>query len=272
VPELPEVETIVRGLSHSLPGRTIAGVEVLHPGLVEGEEPAAFAKGLRGMEVEGVQRRAKNILVRGEGSLLVVNLGMTGRLLHLPAGGAGSERHVGVRFALDDGSLLLYHDVRRFGRLRRWEDAAWEARSAALGIEPLEPEFDGAWLHRATRGSRSPIKSWLMDQKRVVGVGNIYAQEALFRAGVHPGRAAGSLTRPRAARLAEAVREVLTEAVEFRGTTLMDYRDASGGEGGFAARLRVYGRGGKPCTVCGTALRKVVQAGRSTVFCPRCQR
>jgi formamidopyrimidine-DNA glycosylase len=272
MPELPEVETIVRGLAGSLPGRRLERAEVLHANLIEGESPAAFARGVEGLRVQGVERRAKNIVIGLGEARLVVNLGMTGRLLHLPSSDPGPERHVGVRFALDDGSWLVYHDVRRFGRLRRWVAAAWEERSDALGVEPLEPAFDGAWLHRATRGSRAPIKSWLMDQKKVVGVGNIYAQEALHRAGVHPTRAAGSLSRQRAARLADSVREVLTEAVEFRGTTLMDYRDASGGEGGFAARLRVYGRGGEPCRTCGARLRRIVQAGRSTVYCPRCQR
>jgi formamidopyrimidine-DNA glycosylase len=271
VPELPEVETIVRGLARTLPGRRVESVEVVHAKLVAGK-PADFARGLRGLRVTGVSRRAKNIVLAGGEQRLVVNLGMTGRLLHLAPGRAGPERHVGVRLELDDGSRLLYHDVRRFGLLRRYTADEWEARSRSLGVEPLEEGFDGPWLYRSTRGSRAPIKSWLMDQKRVVGVGNIYAQEALFRAGVRPTRAAGSLSRPRAGRLAAAVREVLAEAIEFRGTTLLDYRDSGGEEGGFAARLRVYGRGGRPCVKCGTKLRKIVQAGRSTVYCPRCQR
>ena len=167
---------------------------------------------------------------------------------------------------------MVYRDILRFGRLEVLTDNQWETRQQQLGVEPLSDEFTGELLHRLTRTSRVAIKTWLMDQRRVVGVGNIYASEALFRAGIDPRRRANSLSRPRAQRLREAIQAVLGEAIDFRGTTLLDYRDASGEEGAFAGRLRVYDRAGEPCPVCGTPIRRIVQGGRSTFFCPRCQR
>jgi formamidopyrimidine-DNA glycosylase len=270
VPELPEVETIVRGLSPGLTGTQIGAVVVLRPDLVAGDADA-FADALSGRPVGAVTRRAKNIVIAVDGDVLVVNLGMTGRLM-LSDADAPLPSHLGVRFDLEEGRRLLYQDVRRFGRLEVMDRVAWQKRADAMGVEPLSDAFDGGLLHRLTRGSRSPIKPWLMDQRRVVGVGNIYASEALHRAGINPRRAAGSLSRQRADRLVRAVREVLSEAIEFRGTTLLDYRDASGGRGGFAERLRVYDREGEPCRRCTHPLRRIVQGGRSTFYCTRCQR
>jgi formamidopyrimidine-DNA glycosylase len=270
VPELPEVETIVRGLSPGLTGTRIGSVAVIRPDLVAGDA-VAFADALSGRPVGAVTRRAKNIVIAVDGDVLVVNLGMTGRLM-LSDADAPLPSHLGVRFDLEDGRRLLYQDVRRFGRLEVMDRVAWQVRADAMGVEPLSDAIDGSLLHRLTRGSRSPIKPWLMDQRRVVGVGNIYASEALHRAGINPRRAAGSLSRQRADRLVRAVREVLAEAIEFRGTTLLDYRDASGGRGGFAERLRVYDREGEPCRQCARPLRRIVQGGRSTFYCTRCQR
>jgi len=271
MPELPEVETIVRDLARLLPGAVIREVEVVHPDLVEGEDARAFAEGLRGAEVRRVTRRAKNILLHLDDGLLVVNLGMTGRLL-VRAPDDPPPTHLGVRLRLGDGRELDYHDVRRFGRLQRFTAAAWEARERELGVEPLSDEFTAEHLHRMAGASRVAVKSWLMDQRRVVGVGNIYASEALFRAGVDPRRPAHSLTVQEASRLRDAVRNVLQEAIGFRGTTFLDYRDASGEKGGFAARLRVYDRAGLPCTACAAPVERIVQGGRSTFFCPVCQR
>lgn len=270
MPELPEVETIVRDLARTLPGRVVGAVEVLRPDLIEGEPPGEFAGALTGRRVEAVLRRAKNIVVRLDDGLLVVNLGMTGRLL-VAAPGEPPPSHPGVQFALDDGRTLWYHDVRRFGRLQRFSSAAWLARDAALGVEPLGEAFTPEALHRALLGSRSPVKVRLMDQRRVVGVGNIYASEALYRAGIDPHRPANSLSPAEARRLHDAVRAVLGEAIDFRGTTLLDYRDASGEQGGFAARLRVYDRAGEPCRTCGAPIVRTVQGGRSTFHCPACQ-
>ena len=270
MPELPEVETIVRDLDRLASGSRIRAVEVLRPDLIEGEGAEPFARRLCGARIRGVSRRAKNLVFDLGAERMVVNLGMTGRLLVVP-GDAELPPHLGVRFALDDGRSLLYQDIRRFGRLEHLSREEWERRDRALGLEPLSEEFDAEALHRLTRGSKVAIKTWLMDQRKVVGVGNIYASEALFRARVHPRLRAGRITRPQAARIRDAVCEVLREAIEFRGTTLLDYRDAAGEQGGFAPRLRVYDRAGEPCTVCGNPIRRIVQGGRSTFFCAVCQ-
>lgn len=271
MPELPEVETIVRDLDRLLGGATIAGVEVMRPDLLAGAEPAAFRGSLEQRRIAGVTRRAKNIVIDLGADRLIVNLGMTGRWVIQPPGSVAAD-HTGVRLTLADGRIACYCDVRRFGRLEVLTVARWAERERSLGVEPLDEAFDAGSLHALTRGSRVAIKTWLMDQKRVVGIGNIYASEALFRARIDPRRPADRLTRPQAARLVDGIREVLYEAIEFRGTTLLDYRDASGARGEFAARLRVYGRAGEPCRVCETPIRRLVQGGRSTFFCPRCQR
>ncbi|HEX7241988.1 MAG TPA: bifunctional DNA-formamidopyrimidine glycosylase/DNA-(apurinic or apyrimidinic site) lyase [Longimicrobiaceae bacterium] len=271
MPELPEVETIVRDLDRLVPGALIREVEVLHPDLVEGEDAAAFAAGLRGARLGRVARRAKNILLHLDDGILVVNLGMTGRLL-VRSPDDPAPTHLGVRFRLEDGRELDYHDVRRFGRLQRFAGEEWILRDESLGVEPLSDAFTARHLLDLARRSRVAVKSWLMDQRRVVGVGNIYASEALFRARIDPRRPANSLKPKEAARLRDAVREVLQEAIDFRGTTLLDYRDASGGRGEFAERLRVYDRAGEPCRTCGAPVERLVQGGRSTFFCPACQR
>lgn len=271
MPELPEVETIVRGLAEELPGATFGRVEVLRPDLIEGESADAFAEALAGRKVRAVARRAKNIALDLGGERLVVNLGMTGRLVAAKAGDP-ELTHLGVRFALDGRRELRYHDARRFGRLWRMTDDAWAAWDGELGVEPLSDDFTAAWLFDAARRSKVAIKSWLMDQKRVVGVGNIYASEALFRAKLDPRRPASALTKREAARVRDGVREVLAEAIEHRGTTFLDYRDARGEPGEFVKRLRVYDREGEPCTVCGRPVQRIVQGGRSTFFCARCQR
>lgn len=272
MPELPEVETIVRDLSSSVPGHTIEAVQVVHPGLIDGESAADFAEALLGRRIDGVTRRAKNIVFDlGAGDRLLVNLGMTGRLLATQAGDE-TPTHLGVRMRLDGGRELLYTDTRRFGRLWRATNDDWRAFDGRLGVEPLSDEFTAERLWEMTRRSRVAVKTWLMDQARVVGVGNIYASEALFRAGVDPRRPASELTRDEVGRIREATREVLREAIEFRGTTFLDYRDASGNRGEFYDRLRVYGRGGEPCASCARPLQKIVQANRSTFFCDHCQR
>ncbi|HET7229708.1 MAG TPA: bifunctional DNA-formamidopyrimidine glycosylase/DNA-(apurinic or apyrimidinic site) lyase [Longimicrobium sp.] len=271
MPELPEVETIVRGLAGALPGAAIRSVEVLKPDLIEDESAESFARGLEGRTIASVTRRAKNIVMDTGGEYLLVNLGMTGRLF-IVDDGAGAITHPGVRIHLKDGRELLYHDVRRFGRLWRMTPEAWAAWEAKLGVEPLADEFTARWLFDATRRSRVAIKVWLMDQARVVGVGNIYASEALFRARVNPRTPADELTRPQVKRIREGVRDVLAEAIEFRGTTLLDYRDAEGEPGEFVRRLRVYDREGEPCLRCHRPINRLVQAGRSTFYCPHCQR
>jgi len=271
MPELPEVETIVRGLATTLPGATIRAVDVLKPDLIEEESAASFARELKGRPIRSVERRAKNIVIDTGGDFLLVNLGMTGRLF-LVKEGDPEPTHPGVRIHLADGRELLYHDVRRFGRLWRMSAEAWERWEATLGVEPLSDAFTPKWLHGATRKSRVAIKIWLMDQKRVVGVGNIYASEALFRARVNPRTPADEITRPQAKRIHQGVVDVLAEAIEFRGTTLLDYRDAEGEPGEFVRRLRVYDREGEPCLRCHRTINRIVQGGRSTFFCPHCQK
>lgn len=270
MPELPEVETIVRDLQSLVSGARIEDVSVVHPDLIVGD-PAEFARAVVDREIVGISRRAKNIVIDVGGDRLVINLGMTGRVLVVPAE-AVEPSHLGVRFSLADGRTILYQDVRRFGRLQVMDAATWKARSGALGIEPLSSEFTPEHLYRMSRGSRSAVKVWLMDQKRIVGVGNIYANEALFRARISPRKAARRLSRGESERLHAAIRKVLQESIDFRGTTFLDYRDAGGEKGAFAARLRVYDRESEPCLTCGSAIRRIVQAGRSTFYCPLCQR
>lgn len=270
MPELPEVETIVRDLARLVPGSTIKGVEVLRPDLIDGDTPEGFAKKVRGKKVRAVVRRAKNIVMDlGDGRLLV-NLGMTGRLL-VARKGEDDATHLGARLTLDRGRELRYHDVRRFGRLWTMTEDEWLAWEGRLGVEPLSDDFSVEWLKEKAARSRVAVKTWLMDQARVVGVGNIYASEGLFRARVDPRRPANSLSEDELARVRDGVRQVLTEAIEHRGTTFLDYRDARGEMGEFAQRLKVYDREGQPCGVCGGAVQRVVQGGRSTFFCPSCQ-
>jgi formamidopyrimidine-DNA glycosylase len=270
MPELPEVETIVRDLARVLPGARIAQVEVLRPDLIEGENPDEFVHGLEGGEIRSVARRAKNIVIDLGGPLLLVNLGMTGRLMVTGADDPAPQ-HTGVRMHLADGRELRYHDVRRFGRLWRMGADEWDAWDGALGVEPLSDGFTVARLRELASRSRVAVKTWLMDQKRVVGVGNIYASEALFRARVDPRKPADELSDGELERIRDGVQAVLRESIDFRGTTLLDYRDANGGRGEFALRLKVYDREGQPCTVCGGTVQRIVQGGRSTFFCPVCQ-
>jgi formamidopyrimidine-DNA glycosylase len=270
MPELPEVETIVRGLQRMLPQRRVIGVEVHRPDLIANEDAASFVAGLSTAVIQAVNRRAKNIVLELDQQRLVVNLGMTGRLLVVPADTARPS-HLGVRFRLDEKGDLIYQDVRRFGRLQRFEAEAWRQWEERLGIEPLSAAFTSEALLDRCRRSRVAIKTWLMDQRWVVGVGNIYASEALFRAGIDPGRPARSLSAAEGVRLRAAIRCVLQEAIEYRGTTLLDYRDARGESGGFASRLRVYERAGRPCPACGAEIHRIVQGGRSTFFCAVCQ-
>lgn len=270
MPELPEVETIVRDLQRLVTGSVISDAEVLKADLLEGD-PDGFIAGVRGRPIVGVTRRAKNIVIDLEDARLVINLGMTGRVL-VVGEGVPDPSHLGVRFLLADGRRMLYQDVRRFGRLEIVDTAAWAERDARLGVEPLSDDFTPEALRAMAKKSRTAIKTWLMDQARVVGVGNIYASEALFRAGIDPRKAANRLTKGNATALTDAVQAVLKEAIDFRGTTLLDYRDASGETGEFSKRLRVYDREGKPCVTCSTPIKRIVQGGRSTFFCPVCQK
>ena len=269
MPELPEVETIVRDLLPALPGITIERIQVLHTDVLR-QPSRAFSSRLRGREFESVHRRGKNIVARlNEGAVLVVNLGMTGRLV-LARDGVQTT-HPAVRFTLSTGPPLVYDDVRRFGALEVMDDAEWTVRDQRLGPEPLSSTFTAQRLHADLSRSASPIRSWLLDQRRIAGVGNIYANEALHLARIHPQRSAKSLTELEARKLHGAIRRTLNSAVEHRGTTLRDYRDASGLPGNNASRLRIYGRGEEPCFRCSTRICRFVFGNRAAFYCPRCQ-
>ena len=269
MPELPEVETIVRGLRPTLTGKTIERIRVLHRDVLR-QPPRDFSARLRGRIFESVDRRGKNIVLHMTGGVvLVVNLGMTGRLVW--ARPEAPTTHPAVRFTLNAGPALVYDDVRRFGRLEAMEEAEWALRDQRLGPEPLSSSFTARRLHADLSRSISPIRSWLLDQRRVAGVGNIYANEALHLAGIHPQRSPKSMTEGEARKLHRAIRRTLRSAVENRGTTLRDYRDASGNPGENASQLRVYGRGQEPCLRCSTRICRLVFGNRAAFYCPRCQ-
>jgi formamidopyrimidine-DNA glycosylase len=273
LPELPEAETIARGLRPHLPGRRILEIEVLRPDVIVGSAEA-FVASLSGTRVEGVGRRGKNLVLEISGGLrAVVNLCMTGRLLFAstPPAGGSEPTHPGVRITTSGGGTLWYDDARRFGRLQVMDGPSYRRWDRTLGPEPLGRRFTAEALHRSLAASRSPLRSWLLDQRKVAGVGNIYAVEALFLAGLHPRREARSVDRADARRLHREIRRVLRQAIRFRGTTLRDYRDASGSTGDNGPRLSAYGREGLPCVRCGTTIERIVISNRSAFLCPRCQ-
>jgi len=271
MPELPEVETARAGLEPLLVGRTIRDAVVRVPGL---RWPIAPGLGdlLSGREILAVGRRAKYLLVSCRGGTLILHLGMSGHLRVVPAGTpAGKHDHIDI--LLDDGRLLRFHDPRRFGALL-WTaaDPASHPLLLEMGPEPFAVELDGDYLYRRSRGRKVAVKAFLMDQKVLVGVGNIYASEALFRACISPMAPAGTIGRERYGRLLAAVREVLAEAIAAGGTTLRDFRDQGGRPGYFARQLQVYGREGEACPRCGKPIRQRRLGQRSTFYCPACQR
>lgn len=269
MPELPEVETIVRGLRPDLVARSVRRVRILRPDVLR-QPPRRFSAGLRGRTVESVSRRGKNVVVTLTGeAVLVVNLGMTGRLLL--ARPTVRVTHPAVRFTLDEGPALVFDDVRRFGTLEVLMTDEWSRRSRDLGPEPLSATYTAARLHSDLSRSSSPVRSWLLNQRRVAGVGNIYANEALHLAGIHPRRAARSMSEAEARALHRGIRRVLRRAIRNRGTTLRDYRDASGAPGENAVALKVYGRAGESCLRCSTGIRRLVFGNRSAFYCPSCQ-
>lgn len=274
MPELPEAETIVRDLRARVTGATIVGAKVRHSDILDPPlSPRRLASGLRGRRISGVSRRGKNVILElQDGFRLAINLGMSGRVVTSDAARAGDLRHVAVTLPLDDGRAILYDDARRFGRLTLHTPESWRIRDASLGLEPLSDAFTAKRFHALTRVSAVPIRNWLLDQRRVAGVGNIYANEALFLAGIRPTRRARTLTRSEAARLRDALRDVLARAIRARGTTFSLYRDASGEEGGFYPSLAVYDRVGEPCPRCASPIKRIVLTNRSAFYCPICQR
>ena len=274
MPELPEVETIRRDLEPELTGRIIDRVVVHQADIVlPPHDPTSFRRRLKGRKISGVGRRAKYLLLQlDDDAILQVQLRMSGRFAlgrDLPH--PEEFRHIAARFRLDDGRTLFYDDIRRLGGLRLLGRLEWEREEERLGPEPLEPGYRAADLGRALGQTRAPVKNALMDQRRVAGVGNIYASEALFRAGVDPRRAGSELTADEVKRLHRTVRSVLREALEKAGTSFQNYRAVNGRSGAFQTSLTVYAREGQPCRKCGQTIERIVQAGRSTFYCPSCQ-
>ena len=274
MPELPETETIARDLHREVAGRRILGAHVDRPDVLREVTADELEGRTQGVEIARAWRRAKLVVLDlGSGDRLVVQPRFTGALL-LDAGDLPEHerRYSTLHLRLDDGRALHYRDIRRLGTVALMGPERWARYSGALGVEPLDPAFSAAHLSDLLRGSRQAVKKVLMDQRLVVGVGNIYANEALWRAGVDPSREARSLSAEEAAGLHDAVVDVLTESIAARGTSFRDYRDASGNPGAFEARLAAYGRGGLPCRRCGARLIETHAVDRrTTVFCARCQ-
>jgi formamidopyrimidine-DNA glycosylase len=270
MPELPEVETTRLGIAPHLVGRRIEALKIRQPRL-RWPIPPALRRKLPGQRIDAVERRAKYLLVHTEPGSALLHLGMSGSLRILPADTpAGAHDHVDWR--LDSGKILRFTDPRRFGS-QLWQPAGTlHPLLAALGPEPLEDAFDGLHLWKMSRRRAAPVKIFLMDQKVVVGVGNIYASEALFAARIRPTRAAGSLSRAGYATLAGEIRRILAAAIARGGTTLRDFLRPDGEPGYFEQELFVYGRQGEPCKICDTPIRAIVLGQRSTFYCPRCQR
>ncbi len=275
MPELPEVETVMRGLRGPLEGRRIATAEVRVPAL-RWPLPKDLAARLAGRRVLGLSRRAKYIMIRLEGAeVLLAHLGMSGRMTVLPRGSNRPlDKHDHVVLRTEEGLELRFNDARRFGVLDLVAEAdlAEHRLLKGLGPEPLEQAFDGAYLSRVLAGKITPIKAALLDQRLVAGLGNIYVSEALFFAGLSPRRLARSVPGRRAEKLATAVKDVLRRAIAAGGSSLRDYVQTDGELGYFQHEWAVYGREDAPCPACHGKVRRLVQSGRSTFYCPRCQR
>jgi formamidopyrimidine-DNA glycosylase len=271
MPELPEVETIRRQLAPHLEGRTIRRAEILDWRWTRPEDPAVVEHELRGAHVQRLSRAGKYLIWELSGErFLLVHLRMTGALLFDPP---AEPPHTRVRFALDAGHRLAYVDPRRFGTGHLLHGAGERDAylSARLGVEPLTPEFTGAHLRGLARGRTAPVKSFVLDQRRIAGVGNIYADEALFRARVHPLRPAGRLTGPQWEAVRVGIEEALQAGIDAKGASIDDFRHIDGARGSFQDRFLIHTRAGEPCVRCGGPIRKIVVGGRGTYVCERCQ-
>tara|TARA_R110000868_G_scaffold104516_2_gene287759 strand:+ start:16118 stop:16930 length:813 start_codon:yes stop_codon:yes gene_type:complete len=270
LPELPEVETTRRGIAPYCEGQAIAGVTVRNGGL-RWPVPADLGERLRGQVIRSIGRRAKYLFLNVDQGTVIVHLGMSGSL-RIITDDTPPMAHDHIDLALQSGVVLRFNDPRRFG-CWLWADSVTDHPLIShLGPEPLAPEFNGAMLFQRSRGKNAPAKSFIMDNHVVVGVGNIYANEALFKSGIHPRRKAGRISLDRYHRLAEAIRETLSAAILMGGTTLRDFVNSDGKPGYFAQSLLVYGRGGENCKECETPLKEIRMNSRATVYCPRCQR
>jgi formamidopyrimidine-DNA glycosylase len=271
MPELPEVETTRRGIAPHLVGQQIKGC-VVRDGRLRWPVDPDLARHVEGATVRGVSRRAKYLLVELDRGNLIIHLGMSGSL-RITSDNTPVRTHDHVDFRLANARVLRYHDPRRFGSIHFLrDDPQQHPLLSRLGVEPLEPQFQGGLLHHAARSRKGPVKQLIMDGHVVVGVGNIYASEALFLAGIHPSRPARRISLARYEGLAQAIRTVLSRSIEQGGTTLRDFVNESGEPGYFAHDLSVYGRAGQSCRRCGADVRSRVIAQRNTFFCPACQR
>jgi formamidopyrimidine-DNA glycosylase len=271
MPELPEVETTCRGIAPLISGKTIAEL-VLRTEKLRWPLDRSLCLSLPGQTIQSVERRAKYLLLRTDQGTLILHLGMSGSLRIIPAE-TTENKHDHVDLILVDGSCLRLTDPRKFGALL-WttEDPLLHPLLAHLGPEPLAAEFTGAYLYQSSRRRKIAVKPFVMDQKLVVGVGNIYVSEALFGAGIDPRLAAGKISRERYKRLASEIKQVLQQAIAAGGTTISDFKQADGKPGYFQQELRVYGREGLPCTVCGLPVKMIRLGQRSTFYCSNCQR
>ncbi len=287
MPELPEVETVCRQLEPEIAGRRIEALEVLDPRWTRPVPPAAVERAVAGRTIEGLGRRGKYLLLGlDDGRTLVMHLRMTGNLVLIegqdrldPSEGmrlyegerSTSERHLRARFSLDDGRELWFTDPRRFGEAFLVDDPGLEERFARLGVEPLSEEFTAELLGERAAGRSAPLKSFLLDQAHIAGVGNIYADEALFRARLHPLSPAGSMKPEHLEALREGVVEALEAGIEHGGASIDDYRDGRGEQGGMQNEFLVHTREGESCPRCGGPIARIVVSGRSTYYCPSCQ-
>ncbi len=280
MPELPEVETVARGLHASVTGRRIVSVTLRKTDFID--DPAALELHLPGRRIEGVHRYGKFMLVRlssplnepanpqnGEAASLLVHLGMTGQFAPFPAA-QPSAKHTHVWFQLDDGRELRYTDPRRFGRMAYLAGGSLTTELTGFGADPLEVSLDE--FFSLIGGRKARIKALLLDQSVLRGVGNIYADESLWRARIHPARVAARLDRGQLAVLRKVLQEILRKAIRLRGSSISDFIDANGEPGEYQQHHRAYGREGKPCYRCKTPIRRTIVAGRSSYFCPQCQR
>jgi formamidopyrimidine-DNA glycosylase len=271
MPELPEVETIRRQLAPHLAGRTILRAEILDPRWTRPDPPGSVQSELTGTLVHSVERSGKYLVWELDGDrYLLMHLRMTGALLFDPV---GEPLHTRVRFELDGAHRLIYVDPRRFGtgHLLHGPVARDDYLAERLGFEPLTPAFTADYLRRVARGRSAPAKAFVLDQRHIAGVGNIYADEALFRAGIHPLRPAGKLTPAQLARLRDAIEEALQAGIDAKGASIDDFRHVDGARGSFQDRFLIHRREGEPCPNCGRTIRKIVVGGRGTYVCEHCQ-
>jgi formamidopyrimidine-DNA glycosylase len=273
MPELPEVETVKRSLAPFIEGKRIEFAEVFCKKIIKNMEPSVFQEKIAGRTIKEAARRGKYLLFRlDQGLTLVIHLRMTGQLT-VCAPDIPLSKHTHVRFRLSSGQDWRFTDLRKFGLIYLTRTDCWAGIKGLqeLGYEPLSPEFTLESLQELVADKKGILKAFLLDQRRIAGIGNIYADEISFAAGLHPQRDLSTLQEEEIARLYQAIRFKLAEGVRYRGTSLRDYVDGRGEKGGFQEKLQAYGRKGLPCLKCGIPLQRIVVAGRGTVFCPHCQ-